>query len=238
MCPNRSERSETLVELAQRLRLYKSNHTSDVSDKDSDTQNSGGGLFPQGVGSDRAAVLICLFEGQSGDLRVILTKRSSTMSSHSGDVALPGGKWEEGDDNDADTALREANEEIGLDPSFVEVVTILEPYYTKRNITVFPVIGIIWDISNFNPVANASEVESVFDAPLEMFLKSENQREEKSEWMGYKYSLHFFDYQSENKSYVIWALTAAILINAASVVYQRPPAFETHMPKFWARSRH
>lgn len=49
----------------------------------------------------------------------------------SGEVALPGGRWEEGDENDADTALREANEEIGLDPSIVEVVTTLEPFYTK-----------------------------------------------------------------------------------------------------------
>lgn len=149
---------------------------------------------------------------------------------------MPGGKWEEADKNDAETALREAKEEIGLDPSIVEVVTILEPFYTKRNITVFPVIGIIWNKNRFNPVPNAAEVESVFDAPLEMFLKNENRREEKREWMGYHYLLHFFDYQVEGKSYIIWALTAAILIKAASVIYQRPPAFEEHRPKFWNRS--
>lgn len=49
----------------------------------------------------------------------------------SGEVALPGGKWEESDANDVDTALREAQEEIGLDPSVVEVVTILDPFHTK-----------------------------------------------------------------------------------------------------------
>ncbi|KAI3456188.1 hypothetical protein Pfo_012851 [Paulownia fortunei] len=233
MGSNSSGRSETLVKVAQRLRLYNPHHSFDVSDDTISRIRDSAGE----VGPNRAAVLICLFEGERGDLRVILTKRSSTMTSHSGEVALPGGKWEEGDENDADTALREAKEEIGLEPSLVEVVIILDPFYTKRHITVFPVIGIIWDYNGFNPVPNAAEVESVFDAPLEMFLKNENRREETKEWMGYKYLLHFFDYEAENKSYLIWALTAAVLIKVASIVYQRPPAFEVHMPKFWCRSR-
>lgn len=50
---------------------------------------------------------------------------------------MPGGKWEEGDANDAYTALREANEEIGLDPSIVDVVTVLHPFYSKVNKTPF-----------------------------------------------------------------------------------------------------
>ncbi|KAI3466718.1 hypothetical protein Pfo_023381 [Paulownia fortunei] len=235
-------RSENLVKLAQRLCLDQHNHNFDIFDdsinvKDSRSQDSASELGPQeGIKPSRAAVLICLFEDEKGDLRVILTKRSSAMSSHSGEVALPGGKREEGDANYAETALREAEEEIGLDPSVVEVVTILEPVHTKRNITVFPVIGIIWDKRAFNPVPNAAEVESIFDAPLEMFLKDENRRQEEREWMGYKYLLHFFDHKAEDKSYVIWALTAGILIKAASVVYQRPPAFEERRPEFWNRN--
>ncbi|KAK6149982.1 hypothetical protein DH2020_017507 [Rehmannia glutinosa] len=238
MCSNSSGKSETLVKLAQRLRLYKPPYSFHVSDATNNTKDSEIQFSPGEVGPNRAAVLICLFEGENGDLRVILTRRSSKMSSHSGEVALPGGKWEEGDENDADTALREAKEEIGLDPSIVEVVTFLEPFYTTRHLTVFPVIGIIWDKNAFNPVLNAAEVESVFDAPLEMFLKNENRREERMEWMGYRYMLQYFDYKADNKSYVIWALTSAILIRAASVVYQRPPAFDESRPQFWGRSRH
>ncbi|KAH6829134.1 nudix hydrolase-like protein 15 [Perilla frutescens var. hirtella] len=214
--------NNSLEKIAQRLRLNQSNQGSDIKIEDSTSDET-----------NRAAVLICLFEGKDGDLRVILTKRSSTMSSHSGEVALPGGKWEEGDESDAATAMREAKEEIGLDPSIVEALAVLQPFYTKRHITVFPVIGIIWDITAFNPVINATEVESVFDAPLGMFLKNERRREEKMEWMGYKYLLHFFDYQTDNRCYTIWALTAAILIKAASLIYERPPAFEEHMPQFW-----
>ncbi|XP_073301284.1 nudix hydrolase 15, mitochondrial-like [Primulina huaijiensis] len=224
-------KSETLVRLAQRLLLLNPNA------QDSNTQNSASELVPQQVNPNTAAVLICLFEGEKGDLRVILTRRSSTMSSHSGEVALPGGKRDACDLNNSDTALREAKEEIGLDPSIVEVVTILEPFHTKKEITVFPVVGILWDKNAFKPAPNADEVESIFDAPLEMFLKDENRREEEREWMGYKYLLHFFNHPWEKESYVIWALTAGILIKAASIVYQKPPAFEERRPTFWKGGR-
>ncbi|KAK4399192.1 Nudix hydrolase 15, mitochondrial [Sesamum angolense] len=216
MCSNSLGRSETLVKIAKRLRLYKPHHSFDVS-----------------VGSE---------------------------------VALPGGKWEEGDKNDAETALREAKEEIGLDPSiwrlslFLNRSTLrhavqfclclvsnyridLNECLVTRNITVFPVIGIIWNKNEFIAVPNASEVEcircSLRDVSQVLFdmyrMKIEEKR--KREWMGYNYLLHFFDYRVEGKSYVIWALTAAILIKAASVIYQQPPAFEEHRPKFWSRSR-
>ena len=116
--------------------------------------------------SKRAAVLLCLFQGAEGELRVILTKRAGSLSSHSGltliftlevkrtclgyilhclffppllmngpyacsgEVALPGGKRDEGEDDKA-TALREAHEEIGLEPSHVKIVTVLEPFLSK-----------------------------------------------------------------------------------------------------------
>ncbi|KAL6991173.1 Nudix hydrolase 22, chloroplastic [Sarracenia purpurea var. burkii] len=101
--------------------------------------------------------------------------------------------------------------------------------------TVVPVIGILPDKKAFNPTPNAAEVEAIFYAPLDMFLKDENRRAEEVEWMGEKYLLHFFDYEAENGKYVIWALTAGILIRAASVVYKRPPDFQERKPQFWTR---
>jgi 8-oxo-dGTP pyrophosphatase MutT (NUDIX family) len=79
----------------------------------------------------RASVLVCLFEGAAGELRVILTRRAGRLSSHSGEVALPGGKRDEEDEDDIATALREAKEEIGLEPSQVRVVAIFEPFLSK-----------------------------------------------------------------------------------------------------------
>lgn len=118
----------------------------------------------------RAAVLICVFEGGDGSLRVILTKRSSSLSTHSGfflthcnqccsvflfqfdfhltvisagEVALPGGKREEGDADDVQTALREAKEEIGLDPSLVSVITPLQPWHTRVKFSLFFIFFIL-----------------------------------------------------------------------------------------------
>ncbi|KAL6991171.1 hypothetical protein U1Q18_009290 [Sarracenia purpurea var. burkii] len=150
--------SQRLTDLAQQLRLFKplcppaaaDNHRTEdptaqaiagklVRRQDPAAMNAGSATNPIAKLPDqrtrsaakRAAVLICLFEDEKGDLRVILTKRSSTLSTHSGDVSLPGGKTEEGDADDVETALREAKEEIGLDPSLVNVVAVLEPFFTK-----------------------------------------------------------------------------------------------------------
>ncbi|KAF4393071.1 hypothetical protein F8388_012580 [Cannabis sativa] len=240
--------SHSLVALAQQLRHYKAPRMPFDDDSEEATFEESAGKVvsqvgvvesatpisrdPQRFRPKRAAVLICLFQGEAGDLRVILTKRSSTLSTHSGEIALPGGKAEEGDKDDGDTATREAHEEIGLDPALVNVVTVLEPFLSKHLLRVVPVIGILNDKESFKPAPNPDEVEAVFDAPLEMFIKDENRRVEEREWMGNKYLIHFFDYETENKKFLIWGLTAGILIKAASVVYQRPPPFPEQNPIF------
>ncbi|XWS12556.1 hypothetical protein CRYUN_Cryun37aG0099700 [Craigia yunnanensis] len=238
--------SKRLLALAQQLRHYKPPACS-LDDEEQIIEEAAGKVVsqvgfqesvtpvaqnPEKFRPKRAAVLICLFKGDAGDLRAILTKRSSRMSTHSGEVSLPGGKAEEGDKDDGETATREAKEEIGLDPSLVNVVTVLEPFLSKHLFRVVPVIGILNDQKAFKPTPNPAEVDAVFDAPLEMFIKDENRSVEEREWMGEKYLLHFFDYEIENKKYLIWGLTAGILIRAASVVYQRPPAFLEQNPKF------
>ncbi|KAH0883116.1 hypothetical protein HID58_059212, partial [Brassica napus] len=221
-----STASSRLLALAQQLRLYK-------AEESTGKLISRVGFQESTSPAKKAAVLICLFEGDDGDLRVILTKRSSGLSTHSGEVSLPGGKAEEGDkDDDGVTATREAEEEIGLHPSLVDVVAFLEPFLSQHFLIVVPVVGILWDRKAFNPTPNPAEVEAVFDAPLEMFLKDENRRSEEIEWNGKRHLLHFFDYSTEDKDYVIWGLTARILIRVASLVYQRPPAFVERIPDF------
>ncbi|KAJ0946603.1 putative NUDIX hydrolase domain-containing protein [Helianthus annuus] len=171
---------ERLAGLAQQLRIYKVPVAADDDDDDAVGQPS------EGFRPKKAVVLICLFEQNNNEgIRVILTKRSSRLSTHSGEVAFPGGKAEEDDVDDADTATREAHEEIGLHPSLVDV----------HLLRVIPVIGILSDRDAFNPTPNAAEVDDVFDAPLEMFLKDENRRSEKRKWMGEEYLVHYFDYQ-------------------------------------------
>ncbi|OMO97613.1 hypothetical protein COLO4_14490 [Corchorus olitorius] len=181
----------------------------------------------------RAAVLICLFEGYQGELRVILTKRSMKLMSHPGDVALPGGKMEEGDVDDSATALREAMEEIGLDSRLVHVVANLEPFISQNQLRVVPVIGLLSNIEDFRPVLNCDEVDAVFDVPLEMFLKEDNHRCEERVWnSNWKYVFHCFDFEMEQETFPICGLTASILIRAASVIYQRIPCFTIDLPDF------
>ncbi|KAI6705326.1 hypothetical protein NL676_008288 [Syzygium grande] len=223
--------SRRLVALAQQLRLYKP--PPDFEDAEEQRIEETAGKVVSQVGFPESAtpngprpgkVHTQKSRGDDGELRVILTKRSFGLSTHSGEVSLPGGKAEEGDKDDGDTATREAKEEIGLDPSLVNVVTVLEPFLSKHLLRVMPVIGILTDKKSFKPIPNPAEVEAVFDAPLEMFIKDENRSDEEREWLGNKYIIHFFDYEAGNKKYLIWGLTAGILIRAASVVYQRPPA--------------
>ncbi|KAK4800852.1 hypothetical protein SAY86_021339 [Trapa natans] len=180
----------------------------------------------------RAAVLVCLFEGQEGDLRVILTKRSMKLSSYPGDVALPGGKMDEHDVDDAATALREAREEIGLNPELVEVVATLDPFFSQHLLTVVPVVGLLRNPEGFVPTLNADEVDFIFEAPLEMFLKDEKHRYEEREWKGWKYALHIFDFGWNGETFHISGLTARVLIRVASIVYQRFPSFNTQVPDF------
>ncbi|KAH7682294.1 Peroxisomal NUDIX hydrolase protein [Dioscorea alata] len=243
--PNPIGLSPRLASIVQQLRLYKPSSPPTDDEDAVEEMDARGKIFSQlGLAESsapchleklpprRAAVLICLFEDDVGDLRVILTKRSSNLSSHSGEVSLPGGKTEEADVDDADTATREAKEEIGLDPSLITVVTVLEPYISKHLLRVAPVISILTDKQAFKPVLNTDEVEVIFDAPLEMFLKDENHRSEEREWLGVKYLIHFFDYETKDNKFVIWGLTAFILIRAASVVYQRSPSFPEQNPRF------
>ncbi|XP_071707084.1 nudix hydrolase 15, mitochondrial-like [Rutidosis leptorrhynchoides] len=225
-CNNVKNRSHKLLELSQRFRQSNSVSSCSIAEQSNPSQNL--------KRPNRAAVLICLFE-EGDDIYVILTRRSSKLSSFSGQVSLPGGRTDEGDQDDIRTALREAEEEIGLDPSLVDVVTVLQPFGAKGNIIIVPVIGILWNKQAFNPVLNTEEVESIFYAPLEMFLKNENRRQEERGTEGDKYMFHYFTHKTHDNVYVIWAVTAAILITAASIVYQRSPDFEPRMPKFWNR---
>ncbi|KAH7296315.1 hypothetical protein KP509_26G018900 [Ceratopteris richardii] len=181
--------------------------------------------LPPDVGKKKAAVLICLFLDEAGDFRVILTRRAKSLSSHSGEVALPGGKRDKEDANNVETALREAREEIGLDPSLVKVVTYLEPFLSKHLLRVTPVVALLLDRSKISLTPNKGEVDAVFDAPLEMFLKKEHHRSEEREWIGFAYRVHYFDYKASDGRHLIWGLTASILIRCASVIYQQSPEF-------------
>lgn len=126
----------------------------------------GSPVSPKGM----AAVLVPLYEDEEGEVQVVLTQRSAKMKTHSGEVCLPGGKRDPEDVSDIETALREAQEELGLEPTDVEVLCQLPPLLSKHMLSVTPVVARIPPGTRFVP--NPSEVEAVFHMPLRAFLGS------------------------------------------------------------------
>ncbi|GFP92766.1 nudix hydrolase 15 mitochondrial [Phtheirospermum japonicum] len=155
------------------------------------------------------------------------------LSSHPGEVALPGGKMDDEDVDDSATALREAMEEIGLDQGLVRVVANLDPFVSSNLLMVVPVVGLLSNVEDFKPVLNADEVDAIFDAPLEMFLQEDGRHKcLEKEWEGWKYACHVFELEAEQGNFVVGGLTASILIQTASIIYQRSPSFNLNLPDF------
>ncbi|KAI8921863.1 NUDIX hydrolase domain-like protein [Powellomyces hirtus] len=179
----------------------------------------------------RAAVLVGLVvDPETRDLAVWLTLRASTLRKHAGEVSLPGGRVDGTDLDLIATALREAQEEIGLDPDRVECVTCLAPFLSRFLLLVTPVVGIVPE--DFVPSANPDEVAACFKVPLRAFLSKENYtfQDVTLPKVGV-IRRHAFDWQdAQGRSYMIFGLTADILINAATTAYQQQPEFAAAAP--------
>jgi 8-oxo-dGTP pyrophosphatase MutT (NUDIX family) len=180
------------------------------------------------VSSKHAAVLIPLFESE-GEIHVILTQRSSKLRKHAGEVCFPGGKQEDGDANDVATALREAHEELGIDPGCVNVIVSMPPVLSKHLLSVTPVIATVPSDLRFIP--SPSEVDHVFSAPLSMFLEAGPGYSHRDvQWEGLPYRLHYWEYRYKDQNFLIWGLTAGILVVAAEQALGRSAAFPVHPP--------
>ncbi len=154
-----------------------------------------------------AAVLVPLLAGP--ELSVVLTKRSSGLQHHPGQIAFPGGKQEPQDAGPEAAALREAQEEIGLDPAGVELLGRLPPHDTVTNFRVTPVLGRIG--IEFRPVPQAGEVAEVFTVPLAHVTDLSRFRVERRLWRGQWRRYYAVPYGP----YYIWGATARILYGLA-----------------------
>jgi 8-oxo-dGTP pyrophosphatase MutT (NUDIX family) len=153
-----------------------------------------------------SAVLVPLFE-EDGQARLILTKRPETMPSHQGEIAFPGGKLEPGVDADLRaTALREANEEIGLDPDAVEIVAELDGIGTVASrFVIAPFVGMLAGRPEVRP--DPREVVRVFDVAIgDLLVPGVHHAERWYTPMG-ELEVQFFDLADET----IWGATARIL---------------------------
>jgi 8-oxo-dGTP pyrophosphatase MutT (NUDIX family) len=151
-----------------------------------------------------AGVLVPLVE-RSGDIHVILTKRSSRLKHHPGQIAFPGGKVDPGDRDETAAALREAREEIGLPEDLVQPIGILPAHVTVTAFTVVPVIGRV--MGDFDVLPEPGEVDEVFDVPLRHLLDSSNYSVQSRRWRGVQRSYYAVPWGP----YYIWGATARML---------------------------
>ncbi|MDD8022131.1 MAG: CoA pyrophosphatase [Paracoccaceae bacterium] len=153
----------------------------------------------------RAAGVLVAFEATPDGVRLYLTKRSSHLRHHPGQIAFPGGKVDPEDDGPVTAALREAHEEIGLDPANVEVLGTFEPHETVTGFLVTPVLARIR--APFTPRPEAGEVDEVFTVPLSHIATLSNFRTERRRWRGSWRSYYVAPYGP----YYIWGATARML---------------------------
>ncbi len=155
-----------------------------------------------------AAVLMPLYF-KNGEWHLVYTKRTATLSKHSGQVAFPGGRVDPEDGTREVTALREAHEEIGLAPDHVRVIGTLGEMWTITNYTVLPVVGVIPYPYSFVP--NEAEVAAIFDAPLSWLSNLDNIQAEMREIPMFKepQPVHSF---APRAGHVIWGATAAMTV--------------------------
>jgi 8-oxo-dGTP pyrophosphatase MutT (NUDIX family) len=151
-----------------------------------------------------AAVLAALMPGSHG-LDLIFTVRAAHLTHHAGQISFPGGRHDPEDDSLAATALREAEEEVGLPRDHVQLLGSFEPYNTLTGFRVRPFVGLV--LAPFKPAPQAEEVEDVFFAPFSFFMDRANHRIEAREFRGAMRSYYAMPWQGRP----VWGATAGML---------------------------
>ncbi len=154
----------------------------------------------------KAAVLIPLVLKQEG-LSVLLTQRTNHLRDHAGQISFPGGRMDPEDQSPNDTALRESQEEIGLDPKRVEIIGHMPQYLTVSGYSVTPVVGLVQAQAEY--VLDEFEVADVFEVPLSFLLDPANHQVRL--WQSEQGGRRFYSMPYENR--FIWGATAGMLRN-------------------------
>lgn len=156
-----------------------------------------------------AAVLLPLVQRDA--LTVLLTQRAAHMPTHSGQVAFPGGKVDAGDASAVAAALREAWEEVGLEPDGVEVLGTLPAYTTGTGFVITPVVGLVAPQPAWRP--DPREVDAVFEVPLDFLMNPAHHRRHGMHWEGEWREWFAMPYADGAIERYIWGATAGMLRN-------------------------
>ncbi len=151
-----------------------------------------------------AAVLVPLLQ-LDNDVEVLLTRRTVEVDTHKGQISFPGGMVEASDPDTEHAALREAEEELGLPPSSVSTIGLLDDHATPSRFVITPVVGVVKGVPPLVP--NPREVAEVLRVPLAFFADTTKARREQREFRGRMHDVWFYD----TGTHVIWGATAAMI---------------------------
>lgn len=157
-----------------------------------------------------AAVLVPVVD-RGAEATILLTRRTATLRSHAGQIAFPGGGIDATDEGPEAAALREAQEEIGLSPEFVEPLGLAADYLTGSGYRIAPVLAVVRP--GFTLTLNPDEVADVFEVPLSFLMNPANHRRNSREWQG----MTRFFFEMPYRDWHIWGITAGIL----RILYER-----------------
>ena len=165
-----------------------------------------------GLHKQRPAAVLCGLRPVGDTLHVVLTQRAAHLNQHAGQVAFPGGKVDPLDPSLHATALREADEEVGLKSAQVDLIGSLDPYLTSTGFRVTPVVGVI--DPDWHPVPDPGEVDDVFEPPLDFLMDPGNRKRHHHDRNGYRRYYYAMPWQG----YYIWGATAGMLKGLADRV--------------------
>ena len=146
------------------------------------------------------------------NLEILLTKRSTSLKTHPGQIAFPGGKKEKFDSSPIETALRETEEEVGLSQHLVEIIASLPTHKTATGFIIKPYIGII--SQPFEETLRCGEVDEIFTVPFDHILNKENFSIQTRKWNGSQRQYYAVPYGP----YYVWGATARILLNLSQAL--------------------
>lgn len=163
-----------------------------------------------------AAVLVPLVD-RSGTVTTIFTQRTAHLASHAGQISFPGGHAEADDLSPEDTALRETEEEIGLDRSRIRIIGRLDEYITRTGFSVTPVVGLVAPPFEITP--DPGEVDDVFEVPLAFLMDPANHERHVREVKGVRRDFYAMPYENR----FIWGATAGMIRNMYDILMDNEP---------------
>jgi 8-oxo-dGTP pyrophosphatase MutT (NUDIX family) len=152
----------------------------------------------------RAAVLVpIIYSGEHAEL--LLTRRTHDVETHKGQISFPGGMVDEGDRDLLHTALRETEEELGIEGAAIQSLGLLDDLATPSGFIITPVVGVLSAVPLLRP--NPREVAEVFYVPLDFFAASANVRRQQREFLGHLHDVWYYD----TEKHIVWGATASII---------------------------